>query len=75
MSKEYTDVLNRCTSCDFVADFYWNYQEMPHDRGIVLTYLDGHAARMNGSPKEHDWWAYHSRDGWEEGEYTCGNSH
>ena len=54
---------------------YWNYQEMPHDRGIVLTYLDGHAARMNGSPKEHDWWAYHSRDGWEEGEYTCGNSH
>ena len=26
MSKEYTDVLNRCTSCDFVADFYWNYQ-------------------------------------------------
>ena len=54
---------------------YWDYKQMPHDRGIVLTYVDGHAARMDGSPKEHDWWAYHSRDGWEEGEYTCGNAH
>ena len=54
---------------------YWDYKQMPHDRGIVLTYVDGHAARMEGSPKEHDWWAYHSRDGWEEGEYTCGNAH
>ena len=54
---------------------YWDYKQMPHKRGIVLTYVDGHAARMKGSPKEHDWWAYHSRDGWEEGEYTCGNSH
>lgn len=26
MSKEYTDVLNECKTCDFVADFYWNYQ-------------------------------------------------
>ena len=54
---------------------YWDYKQMPHDRGIVLTYVDGHAARMDGSPKERDWWAYHSRDGWEEGEYTCGNAH
>ena len=53
----------------------WDYTQMPHDRGSVLTYVDGHAARMEGSPKEHDWWAYHSRDGWEEGEYTCGNAH
>jgi len=30
---------------------------------------------MNGSPKEYDWWAYHSRDGWEEGDFTCGNPH
>ncbi|HIL73976.1 MAG TPA: prepilin-type N-terminal cleavage/methylation domain-containing protein [Verrucomicrobia bacterium] len=54
---------------------YWNYESMPHKRGIVLSYVDGHAARMNGSPKEYDWWAYHSRDGWEEGDYTCGNRH
>ena len=54
---------------------YWDYKTMPHKRGIVLSYVDGHAARMNGSPKEHDWWAYHSRDGWEESGYTCGNPH
>ena len=54
---------------------YWDYEQMPHKRGIVLTYVDGHAARMSGSAKEYDWWAYHSRDGWEEGTYTCGNSH
>ena len=54
---------------------YWDYKTMPHKRGIVLSYVDGHAARMNGSSKEHDWWAYHSRDGWEEGGYTCGNPH
>ena len=54
---------------------YWDYKTMPHKRGIVLSYVDGHAARMNGSPKEHDWWAYHSRDGWEESDYTCGNPH
>ncbi len=55
---------------------YWlPLEQMPHKRGILLSYVDGHAARMNGSPKENDWWAYHSRDGWEEGDYTCGNSH
>ncbi|HOG88324.1 MAG: type II secretion system protein [Verrucomicrobia bacterium] len=44
---------------------YWNYKYMPHNRGINIVCADGHAERVKGSPDEYDWWAYHSRDGWE----------
>ncbi|MEK7684299.1 MAG: type II secretion system protein [Verrucomicrobiota bacterium] len=44
---------------------YWNYRYMPHKLGMNLVLADGHAERVRGSPKEDDWWAYHSRDGWE----------
>jgi len=44
---------------------YWNYKYMPHNRGINIVCADGHAERTKGSPDEYDWWAYHSRDGWE----------
>ena len=44
----------------------YNPDQMPHRKGLVLSYLDGHLARVPGSTKEHSWWAYHSRDGWEE---------
>jgi prepilin-type N-terminal cleavage/methylation domain-containing protein len=44
---------------------YWNYRYMPHSQGINIVCADGHAERVKGSPKEYDWWAYHSRDGWE----------
>jgi prepilin-type N-terminal cleavage/methylation domain-containing protein/prepilin-type processing-associated H-X9-DG protein len=51
---------------------YWEYEGMPHKEGINLVFGDGHAEWMIGSPKEYDWWAYHSRDGWEDSQYTCG---
>lgn len=44
---------------------YWNYLYMPHQRGMNIVCADGHAERIKGSPKEADWWAAHSRDGWE----------
>ena len=44
---------------------YWNYKYMPHNYGINIVCADGHAERTKGSPKEYDWWAFHSRDGWE----------
>ncbi len=44
---------------------YWDYQYMPHQRGINIVCADGHAERVKGSAQEYDWWAYHSRDGWE----------
>jgi prepilin-type N-terminal cleavage/methylation domain-containing protein/prepilin-type processing-associated H-X9-DG protein len=44
---------------------YWNPSTMPHSQGMNLVLLDGHAERVRGNAKEDDWWAYHSRDGWE----------
>ena len=44
-------------------------------KGLVLSNLDGNAARVPGNEKEHSWRDYHSRDGWEEAGYTCGNKH
>ncbi len=44
---------------------YWDYATMPHSKGMNLVLADGHSERVPGSPKENDWWAYHSRDGWE----------
>ena len=44
---------------------YWDYNTMPHSKGMNLVLADGHSERVPGSPKEDDWWAFHSRDGWE----------
>ncbi|MCP5516297.1 MAG: type II secretion system protein [Verrucomicrobiales bacterium] len=44
---------------------YWNYVYMPHNKGMNIVCADGHAQHVRGSPEEEDWWAYHSRDGWE----------
>ena len=44
---------------------YWDYKTMPHNLGMNLVLADGHSERVRGSAKEEDWWAYHSRDGWE----------
>ena len=53
----------------------YNPDQMPHRKVLVLSYLDGHGDRVPGNANEHSWWAYHSRDGWEEAGYTCGNRH
>ena len=44
---------------------YWDSTTMPHSKGMNLVLADGHSERVLGSPKEPDWWAFHSRDGWE----------
>jgi len=73
--RQASDVVNPTIAVLTWGMPYWDWKHMPHRRGIVLTYLDGHAGRMQGSPKESDWWAYHSRDGWEGPDFTCGNPH
>ena len=44
---------------------YWDSKTMPHSQGMNLVLADGHSERVKGNPKESDWWAFHSRDGWE----------
>lgn len=44
---------------------YWDSNTMPHSKGMNLVLADGHSERVSGNPAEDDWWAYHSRDGWE----------
>lgn len=44
---------------------YWDSRTMPHSGGMNLVLADGHSEKVRGNPKEEDWWAYHSRDGWE----------
>jgi len=73
--RQASDVVNPTIAVLTWEMPYWDWNYMSHKRGIVLTYLDGHSARMQGSPKEPDWWAYHSRDGWEGSDFTCGNPH
>ena len=50
---------------------YWDAKYMPHNKGLIISCLDGHAERVKGGSKtqngapEEDWWAFHARDGWE----------
>ena len=60
-----SDVLNPSKATLVWEIPYWDYKYMPHNLGINIVCADGHAERTKGSPKEADWWAYHSRDGWE----------
>jgi prepilin-type N-terminal cleavage/methylation domain-containing protein/prepilin-type processing-associated H-X9-DG protein len=49
---------------------YWTPANSPHNGGINLIYADTHAAFEKRNPREIDWWRYHSRRGWEDGDPT-----
>jgi len=42
----------------------------PHNLGLQLVFADTHAAYEKRNMKEYDWWAYHSRRGWEDNDRT-----
>ena len=42
----------------------------PHNFGLNLVFADTHAALERRNMKEYDWWAYHSRRGWEDNDPT-----
>ena len=42
----------------------------PHNLGLNLVFADTHAAYEKRNLKELDWWAYHSRRGWEDNDRT-----
>lgn len=49
---------------------YWTARGNPHGQGLNLAFADTHAAYEKRNPKEYDWWAYHSRRGWEDNDFT-----
>ncbi len=49
---------------------YWDALNSAHKNAINLVFADGHAALEKRSPDEADWWAYHSRRGWDDGDLT-----
>lgn len=44
---------------------YWISAGSAHRLGINLVFADNHAAFEKRNRKEEDWWAFHSRRGWE----------
>ena len=44
---------------------YHDYRYMPHSQGMNVLHADSSVIRIKGSPKETDWWKYHSKEGWD----------
>ncbi len=45
---------------------YWTPSYAPHQGSLNLVFADTHAGPEQRNPKETDWWAYHSRRGWDD---------
>lgn len=51
---------------------YWTDVGTPHEKGMNVVFADTHAAFEKRNPAELDWWAYHSRRGWEDNNDATG---
>jgi prepilin-type processing-associated H-X9-DG protein len=51
---------------------YWTDVGTPHNDGMNVVLADTHAGYEKRDPKELDWWAYHSRRGWEDNNDNSG---
>jgi prepilin-type N-terminal cleavage/methylation domain-containing protein/prepilin-type processing-associated H-X9-DG protein len=60
------DVVNASSAVLVWEMPYHTFWGNPHNLGFNLVFADGHAAYEKRNPKEADWWAYHSRRGWED---------
>jgi len=49
---------------------YWNWNRSAHGDKLNLIFADNHAAAEKRQKDEVDWWAYHSRRGWDDAELT-----
>jgi prepilin-type N-terminal cleavage/methylation domain-containing protein/prepilin-type processing-associated H-X9-DG protein len=49
---------------------YWQPLKSAHKDAINLVFADGHAGAEKRAPDEIDWWAYHSRRGWDDSDPT-----
>jgi prepilin-type N-terminal cleavage/methylation domain-containing protein len=49
---------------------YWNWDKSAHGTKLNLIFADNHAASEKRQKDEFDWWAFHSRRGWEDHDLT-----
>ena len=49
---------------------YWTWNKSAHGTRLNLIFADNHAAPEKRQPDEYDWWAFHSRRGWEDNDLT-----
>ena len=64
--RRMTDVVNSSSAVLLWEMPYWTDKGNPHNKGLDLVFADCHAALEKRNMKELDWWAYHSRRGWED---------
>jgi len=64
------DVVNSSSAVLVWEMPYWTQWGNPHNKGLNLVFADCHAAFEKRNLKELDWWAYHSRRGWEDNDPT-----
>ncbi len=65
-----SDVVNPSTAVLVWEMPYHTMWGNPHGKGFNLVFADTHAAFERRNMKELDWWAYHSRRGWEDNNPT-----
>ena len=64
--RKTTVVVNVCSAVLVWEMPYWTASAAPHRFGQNFVFADTHAAFEKRDPKEVDWWAYHSRRGWDD---------
>ncbi len=68
--RKTTRVVNASSAVLLWEMPYWTPSASPHNGRLNLVFADTHAAAEKRRPKEFDWWAYHSRRGWEDNDPT-----
>jgi prepilin-type N-terminal cleavage/methylation domain-containing protein/prepilin-type processing-associated H-X9-DG protein len=64
--RKTTQVVNASSAVLLWEMPYWTASASPHNGRLNLVFADTHAAPEKRNPKEFDWWAYHSRRGWDD---------
>ena len=68
--RKTVDVVNPSSAVLLWEMPYWNALSSPHHGGLNLVFADTHSGFEKRNPREYDWWAYHSRRGWEDNDPT-----
>ncbi len=68
--RKVTQVVNPSSAVLLWEMPYWTPSASPHAGRLNLVFADTHAAPEKRNPKEFDWWAYHSRRGWDDNDPT-----